>query len=112
MDDQLAVHPQMYSQADRDRNWRMFGHSQRRSSDVATLSCPAKVRKEAIRQLLDAGVLPSEDLEKISTAFGPFQPSAIAFPKTIFWSTPSYDYIRIARAVEEKRKTSNGESLP
>jgi hypothetical protein len=77
-DYQLAIRRHLYSQAYRDRNWRLCLDVLK--DEAQLLGCyPTKVNElEAIRQLTEAGVLPLEVLERISTAFGQFQQSAIA----------------------------------
>ena len=78
MNEHLALRRHLYSQAYRDLNWRLCLDILK--DEAQLLGCyPAKVSElEAIRQLTEAGVLPLEVLERISTALGQFQQSAIA----------------------------------
>lgn len=78
MNEQLAIRRHLYSQAYHDRNWRLCLDILKDEAQMLGLY-PTKVNElEAIRQLTEAGVLPLEALEKISTALGQFQQSAIA----------------------------------
>lgn len=77
-DEQLAIRRALFSKAYNDKNWRLC-------LDVLKDQCslmnmyPSHIGElEAVRIFVDANVMPVEVLEKISTALGQFQQSAIA----------------------------------
>ena len=76
--EQIAIRRNLFRNAYTERNWRLCLDILK--DEAQLLGCyPAKVSElEAIRQLAEAGVLPLEALEKISTTLGQFQQSAIA----------------------------------
>ena len=78
MNEQIAIRRNLFRNAYSEHNWRLCLDILK--DEAQLLGCyPAKVSElEAIRQLAEAGVLPLEALEKISTALGQFQQSAIA----------------------------------
>ncbi len=77
-DYQMAIRRQLYSQAYRDRNWRLCLDVLKDQAQLLG-GYPTKISElQAIRQLVDANILPLEVLEEISAALGQFQQSALA----------------------------------
>lgn len=77
-DEQLAIRRALFSKAYNDKNWRLCLDVLKDQCNLMNMY-PSRIGElEAVKILVDANVVPVEVLEKISTALGQFQQSAIA----------------------------------
>jgi hypothetical protein len=77
-DEQLAIRRALFSKAYNDKNWRLCLDVLKDQCNLMNMY-PSRVSElEVVKILVDANVVPVEVLDKISTALGQFQQSAIA----------------------------------